>query len=137
MVAATKFTATLLLAGLVALGACSKMRPVLNVEGRPLPPGAERLSLDEIGQTIAQGAALGHWHVDPVAPGRMNANYERCEREATVAIAYDQTAYSITMVNSTLRQEGDEIHKQYNNWIRRLEQDIDRELERAALRPKS
>jgi hypothetical protein len=53
MVAATRLTATLPLAVLVMAAAYSRVRPVLNVEGRPLPPDAESLSLDQIGRTIA------------------------------------------------------------------------------------
>jgi hypothetical protein len=138
MVAATRLTATLLLAVLVTAAACSKMRPVLNVEGHPLPPGAESLSLDQIGRTIADGAAQAHWHIEQVVPGRMTGSFDDGKHGATVDITYDQTAYSIALVNSTnLHQEGDEIHKRYDQWIRRLENDIDRSLERAAARARS
>jgi hypothetical protein len=133
MVAATRLTATLLLAVLTTAAACSTMQPILNVEGHPLPPGAATLSLEEIGQSIAYGAARGYWHTESVAPGRMTASFDDGRHQATVDIIYDQTAYSITLASSTnLHQEGDEIDKRYDKWIRGLEKDIDRSLERTA-----
>jgi|HubBroStandDraft_1064217.scaffolds.fasta_scaffold46142_3 hypothetical protein len=58
MVAATRLTATLLLAVRVTAAACSKMRPALNVEGHPLPPGAQSLSLDQIDRSLERAAAV-------------------------------------------------------------------------------
>jgi hypothetical protein len=46
-----------------------------------------------------------------------------------INITYSQQAYSITLAGSTnLRQEGDEVHKKYNKWIRQLERSIDDRL---------
>jgi hypothetical protein len=131
MVATARLTATLLLAVLLMTTGCSRMRPVPNVEGHPLPPGAETLSLDQIGQSIAYGGAQAHWQIEPVAPGRMTGRFDDGKHEAVVDIAYDQRAYSVTLASSSnLHQEGDEISKIYVKWIRRLEKDIDRSLER-------
>ena len=58
MVAATRLTATLLLAVRASAAAWSKMRPVLKVEGHPLPPGAQSLSLDQIDRSLERAAAV-------------------------------------------------------------------------------
>jgi hypothetical protein len=133
MVTMARLTATLLLVVPLMTTACSKTRPVMNVEDHPLPPGAETLPLDQIGRSIAYGGEQAHWQIEPVAPGRMSGKFDDGKHEAVINITYDQRAYSISLVNSTnLHQEGDEIHKRYDKWIRRLEQDIDRALERTA-----
>jgi hypothetical protein len=123
------FAALLLFGAVVAVSACSRTAPVYNVQDRPIPVASQRLTLDEIGRNIVQAGRQYKWRMDPVEPGRITGVLDDRQHEAVIDIFYTQQAYSITLVESrNLQQEGDEVHKKYNKWIRRLEQSIDERL---------
>lgn len=123
------FAALLILSAVIAASACSRTRPVDNVVDHPIPAATQRLPLDQIGQTIMQAGRLRRWRMDPAGPGQITGTLDDRGHEAVINITYSQQAYSITLAGSTnLRQEGDEIHKRYNKWIRQLERSIDDRL---------
>ncbi len=127
----------MLLAALLLVGACSRTAPVYDVRDRPIPVVAQKLSLDEIGQNIMSAGRRRHWRIDPIGPGRMTGRLDDRQHEAVIDISYTQQSYSITLADSVnLRQEGGEIHKKYNKWIRLLERDIDERLYSAGLASK-
>ncbi len=124
----------MLLAALLVVGACSRTAPVYDVRDRPIPVVAQKLSLDEIGQNIMSAGRRRHWRIDPIGPGRMTGRLDDRQHEAVIDISYTQQSYSITLADSVnLRQEGGEIHKKYNKWIRLLQSDIDDRLYSAGL----
>ncbi len=129
-----KTAPAMLLLAMLLVEACSRTAPVYDVQNRPIPVVAQKLSLDEIGQNITSAARRRHWRVDPVGPGHMTGRLDDRQHEAVIDISYTQQTYSITLVESaSLRQEGGEIHKKYNKWIQLLQRDIDDRLYSAGL----
>jgi len=131
------FAALLILSAAIVVSACSRTQPVYNVLDHPVPVATQRLPLDQIGRAIMQAGRQHHWRMDPAGPGQITGRLDEGGREAVISITYSQQAYNITLAGSTnLRQEGDEIHKRYNRWIRLLERDIDDNLYMAGYSPK-
>ncbi len=107
----------------------SRVEPIYNVVNHPIPTLAQKLPLTEISKSIMIAGVLRHWRIDPDGPGRMRGVYSHGKHEATIAITFSRQAFSITLVSSVdLLQNGNEIHRNYNRWIRNLEQDIDNQL---------
>ena len=126
MLARIAFALLLVSALAVAPAHASRVEPVYNVSNHPLPPAAQKLSLDEIGRNIIIAGTPRHWRFQPVAPGQLRATYDNGKHAATINIAYTQKAYSITLVSTVnLLQEGDQVHRTYNFWVRNIEKDID------------
>jgi hypothetical protein len=137
MRARSALTASLLFAALVMVSACSRSAPVYNVQNDPIPVATQRLPLDEIGRTIIQAGTRRHWRMDPTGPGHITGKFDDREHEAVIDISYTQQAYSITLAQSAnLHQDGDDIHKKYNKWIRALQREIDERLYSAGLASK-
>jgi hypothetical protein len=137
MLVRSGFAALLVVSAAITASACSRTRPVYNVQDHPIPAATRRLPVDQIGQTIMQAGRLRHWRMDPVGPGQITGVSDDRGHEAVINITYSQQAYSITLAGSTnLRQEGDEIHKKYNKWIRQLERSIDDRLNVAGYSPR-
>src|SRR5690348_16399721 len=131
------FAALLILSAAIVVSACSRTQPVYNVIDHPIPAATQRLPLDQIGQTIMQAGRQRHWRMDPAGPGQITGVLDDHGREAVISITYSQQAYNITLAGSTnLRQEGDEVHKRYNRWIRLLEGAIDDRLAMVGYAPK-
>lgn len=129
--------AAMLLSATLLAAACSRTAPVYNVQDRPIPVVAQKLSLDEIGQDIMSARRRRHWRMDPIGPGRMTGRLDDRQHEAVIDISYTRQSYSITLADSmNLRQEGDEVHKKYNKWIRLLQKEIDDRLYSAGLASK-
>lgn len=123
------FAALLIVSAVVTASACSRTRPVLNVQDHPIPAATQRLPLDQIGQAIIQAGRQRHWRMDPAGPGQITGILDDREHEAVINITYSQQAYSITLAASTnLHQEDGEVHKKYNKWVRQLEKAIDDRL---------
>ncbi len=120
---------------LFGASACaSRVEPIYNVVNHPVPAPAQKLSLAEIGRTIAAAAAQYEWRIVPVGPNEFRATYDRHDHEAVIDITYSQSAYNISLVSSAhLRQENGEIHRTYNRWIRNLERSIEDRLYAASV----
>jgi hypothetical protein len=129
-------TALLIVCALITASAC-RTRTVLNVQDHPIPAATQRLPLAQIGQTIIEAGRQHHWRMDPAGPGQITGILDDRGAEAVINVTYSQQAYSITLAGSTnLRQEGDEIHKRYNRWIRLLERAIDDRLAMVGYAPR-
>lgn len=108
--------------GAVGLSACARSEPVLNVErasfqGRaPLRQRAEQIK--------RAGADLG-WIMQDVYPGLIRGTLNIRSHQAVVDIPYTPTTFSIRYASSNnLNYSGSEIHKNYNSWVKNLEQRI-------------
>jgi hypothetical protein len=132
MLARRGFAAPLVFGAVIMASACARTAPVYNVQDRPIPIATQNLPLEEIGRNIVQAGRRRHWRMDPVGPGQITGMFDDRQHEAVINITYTQQAYSITLADSTnLRQEGDEVHKKYNKWIRALQREIDGRLSTA------
>jgi hypothetical protein len=132
MLARRGFAASLVFGAVIVASACARTAPVYNVQDRPIPIATQNLPLEEIGRNIVQAGRRRHWRMDLVGPGQITGTFDDRQHEAVINITYTRQAYSITLADSTnLRQEGDEVHKKYNKWIRALQREIDGRLSTA------
>ena len=109
-----------------------RTQPLYNVEQAPIVTGSGKApSLEEVGRTIRQAAVAREWTVHEQAPGHLVAVITPRQHMAKVDIRYTTTSYSITYNDSReLKYDGKEIHRNYNKWIKLLEQDINQAMTR-------
>lgn len=104
-----------------ALGACARIQPIQEGSGE----FAGRATLAQRGDQIRRaGAALG-WRVESLGPGLMRGTLDLRSHQAVVDIPYDTQRFAIRYVNSTnLLYDGTMIHRNYNGWVRNLQNAI-------------
>lgn len=131
----TVWAVVLLALTLFTTAACAgRIEPIYNVKDHPIPAAAQKLSVQDIGRNIMIAGAGRRWQFEQTAPDKLQAKYDNGKHAAVIDIAYSKTAYSITLVSTVnLHQKGDEVHRQYNFWIRNLEKDIDSRLSIAGI----
>jgi hypothetical protein len=113
---------------LLAFGTACRTRPVYDVAASPLPIGSS-LDLDAVASAIQRaGASLG-WSITPEGPGQMTGTLQVRQHVAVVDISYDTKSFGIRYKDSTnLMYRDGEIHRNYNRWVKRLEERIREEL---------
>ncbi len=124
----TRLLGLSLLVALLALGGC-RSAPVVNVSSAPLyaPEGA---SLDRIKKGIIRAGFRRDWEIAEVGPGHLVGKVEvRGKHTAIVDIYFDRKAFSIVYKDSkNLNYDGENIHSNYNQWVRNLKKDIQKEM---------
>ena len=117
-----------------ALFGCARDVQVYNVTGHPVPQPAQALPQSEIKNVIMLAGVDRGWTFAEVGPGQILATLLIRTHTAKVTIRYSQTEYSIQYKDSdNLRYTGSTIHRNYNKWIMKLEQDIENALQRRGL----
>lgn len=113
---------------LLAFGMGCRTKPVYNVAASPLPIGSS-LDMNAIAEAIQRaGASLG-WSITPEAPGKMTGTLQVRQHVAVVDITYDTKSFDIQYKDSTnLMYSGGQIHRNYNRWVKRLEDEIREQL---------
>jgi hypothetical protein len=109
--------------GLAAvLAACNRNAPILAEAGGDF---VGRASLAQRADQIRlAGASLG-WRMDSLGPGLMRGTLDLRSHQAVVDIPYDTQRFSIRYVSSSnLNYDGTVIHRNYNSWIRNLQNAI-------------
>jgi len=105
--------------------------PVRNVVDAPVVSNKASLSLDDVRIAITHaGASLG-WIMIEQAPGKIKGTLKLRSHTAIVDVTYDTSTYNIQYVDSTnldYSASKGTIHKNYNGWIRNLDNAIQREL---------
>jgi len=119
-----------LIAAILALGACDRTRPILDIHNEPVPTAARAASIDVIGRRIELAAATLHWRTMSPDPGHIVATIDAKDHEATVDIIFTNQGYGITLKSSTnLLQSADgTINKRYDSWVTNLRNQIDLQL---------
>lgn len=115
---------------ILLVAACTSTSTVFNVSNAPVETASrQKASLDEVGKAITRaGVALG-WEMKTVKPGNIVGTLKPRTHIAVVDITYDTKTYSITYKDSTnLKYNGEKIHKNYNSWIKNLDQGIHAQL---------
>jgi hypothetical protein len=101
---------------------------IYNVPRHSVPGDASR-TLEETGRLIEDAAVELGWEVEHVAPGEIIATLDIRRHRAVVSITYGASHYAIRYKDSDrLLYDGGKIHRNYNHWIRNLEQRIHRAL---------
>lgn len=112
---------------LLTLTACfGRWQPIYNVYYRPMPVTVEKLSLEQVRDTIIQAGAKRGWVViDEKQPGVLDVTLNARSHFAHIIVAYDKETFSIQYKESrNLLYEEGLINRNYNRWIRNLEADI-------------
>jgi hypothetical protein len=113
----------------MAVGACHRVQPIYTVQGHPIPSVSLGLKSEQITQLITSAAQSKGWLVDPVGPTEVRATQKWKDHTAVVFISNDDKTFSIRNDGSTnLLQQGDMIHRQYNERVHALEDAIERRL---------
>lgn len=113
----------LVLGLLIVVSGC-RSAPVYNVENATYPI-QKPLSMEQVGRLIRTAAAGRGWIVRHIGPGLIEAKHSVRTHIAEVEITYDTSKFSITYKDSQdLNYTGTAIHKNYNSWVKNLENDI-------------
>ena len=89
-----------------------------------LPIGAAEVLRQRAEQIKRAGAGLG-WVMQDVYPGLIRGTLNVRSHQAVVDVPYTQTTFSVRYASSNnLDYSGSGIHKNYNSWVKNLEQRI-------------
>ena len=119
---------TFTLLAFVAISGC--VAPLVNVTDSAVTTGSERsASIKELSEAVIRaGGSLG-WRVQRITPGHIVATLFLRSQMAAVDITFNEDIYSIIYKNSSnLKYDGKEIHRDYNGWIKKLDDAINREF---------
>lgn len=121
----------------VTVAGCAREQPVYNVDNHQVPVVAQNLPMRQIENTIILAGTDRGWTFTPAGPGHLVGHLDRDHHTADVDLMYSPVAYSIHYVSSSnllASADGTQIHRNYNKWIHLLEDDIDQELTKAAVK---
>lgn len=98
--------------------------------------GVTARSSADVEKAIRHALAGRGWKVVSHTPGLFKARYEKENRHsADIALSYNKSEVTISYLDSQgllfeneEKDEGPVIHKNYNRWVRFLQQDIHRHL---------
>lgn len=118
------FAAVLLALAVAGLAGCAL--PVYNVKDAPV---TRKLNEDQVRLAIMRAGATLGWRIREVKPGLLEGTLHLRTHMAKVSIPYSAQSYSIVYADSAnLLYDGTNIHKNYNGWIRNLDQGIQVQL---------
>ncbi len=103
--------------------------PVYDVVNAPVSTSSRNYSAYKVRAAILKaGASLG-WQMRDTAPGQIIATLNIRDHMAQVEISYNRNTYSIIYRDShNLDYDGQNIHKNYNSWVRNLSTKINTRL---------
>lgn len=112
--------------------AFGRTKPVLNIVDAPIFTGSkETPALKDVEKAIRAAAVEERWVVTKIEDGHLQAELTVRRHFAKVDITYSSEAYSIKYNDSVLLlYDGEEIHRNYNNWVQQLSDRIKIELTR-------
>lgn len=118
------------------ISACdTRLQPVYNAEAVAIPVKLQEGPIGNIEAIIKTAAINRGWSVSDAGPGVIKATLKTRTHVAVVDIHYTKQTYSINYVSSVdLLYNGERIHRNYNKWVRTLENDINKGLHVAALK---
>ena len=113
---------------MVVMSGC--LAPLKNVTDSAITTGSEKsASIQELGEAVIRaGGALG-WRMQRIKPGHIVGTLFLKNLMAAVDITFNEDVYSIRYKNSSnLKYDGAEINPDYNEWIKKLDDSINREF---------
>ena len=114
----------------LAVGACQRIQPVYSVQGHAVPAASASLAPDQVMQLIVGTAQSKGWAIDPINPTQVRATQKWRTHSATVIITTDGRTFSINFDGSAnLSQSGGVVHREYNERVHALEDEIDKRLQ--------
>jgi hypothetical protein len=116
------------LAFALLLGAC-RSAPLYNVSHSPVKMYKADYALIDVEKAIMKAGLGQSWKMNVVSPGTIRGTLDVRSHQAVILVAFDEKEYSITYESSqNLDYYQGQIHKNYNAWIRHLDNAIQREL---------
>ena len=111
-----------LLIMVVTLVGCKKTMLVHDYIDQPVPSYAQETSTtNSLEKSIVSAAMSLGWQVQVVNQGHIIAILKIRTHRLAVDISHDDKSYSIKYKDSTnLLYDGENIHRQYDNWIKNL-----------------
>ena len=102
------------------LSACARTAPVQQIS-TTVSVGHTQ---EQVKNAILKAGAQRKWIMTQVSPGVIKARYQTRNHVAEVRITYTATYYNIKYDSSLNLQASDgKIHKNYNRWVRNLDND--------------
>lgn len=119
------FWFTGLLFCLIAAPGSALAKPYIqNIENSPIT-STQSLSMSDVEKAIIEGSRVRGWQPRVIGPGHIEAVLYIRSHVAKVDIHFDTKAYSITYKDSVnLDYKNGRIHRNYNKWVRNLNNDI-------------
>ena len=110
--------------------------PIQNVEYVPVTIKKLNYTEEDVEKLIMRAGASTLWRLEQNTPGVILATYYgpledgKISYSASVTITYTRKSYSIQYLSSTgnLQYGPGEIHENYNNWVKNLDNAIRREM---------
>jgi hypothetical protein len=135
-VSAVVSLAVFVFVALAAQGCDHRAQPM--VRSVPVALGGGPADPKVIEGAIEMSFARRHWQIKEHAPGRYVAEYAEKGHSATVAVMYDPQSARIDYVDSSgllyaNGPEGEVIHRNYNNWVKNLANDLRINMSQAQL----
>jgi hypothetical protein len=112
--------------GLFYAGCSVTSQPVYNVENAEAKSvGGKALSLAQVEKAILQAGTQRGWRMQKSKDGLIVGTIYARQHMAQVEIKYTSSSYNIIYKNSAdLNYDGVNIHKNYNSWVRNLDNSI-------------
>ncbi|MDR1615337.1 MAG: hypothetical protein LBS26_07225 [Campylobacteraceae bacterium] len=121
------FLASLIIVGGLFYAGCSAtQQPLYNVQSASVQSfDGKKLTQAQVEKAILQAGSQRGWQMKKVKNGVISATLYARQHMALVEIKYSASSYNITYKNSeNLNYDGANIHKNYNSWIRNLDNSI-------------
>lgn len=110
------------------LGGC-RSAPVYNVAHSPVNMDSGDYKEADVEKAILKAGLAQGWKMDAVSPGTIRGTLNIRSHQAVVVVRFDTQEYSINYESSqNLDHYQGQIHKNYNAWIRHLDNAIQLEL---------
>ncbi|MGP9803099.1 hypothetical protein [Rheinheimera sp. NSM] len=104
--------------------------PIENITDAPI---GHELNIEQIKKAVLLAGSGRGWQMKETTDGQIEAVLNIRKHQAIVRIDYNLHSYSITYVDSTnLKAKNGQIHKNYNNWVNNLNNDIKKYLQQYA-----
>ena len=105
--------------------------PVLNIRNAKFSTllNGQPPSVEKVEKAILIAAQKRGWSARIVHPGLIEASIIVRDHRASIEIPYDSAEYSILYSDSSnLDYDGTKIHRNYNNWVVKLSESIQKEI---------
>lgn len=107
-------------------GCSRKAVPMMELDGS-IPAGS--YSRDELVKAFVRAGSHAGWVIAPQEPGVLLGTVTARSHQASVLITHTTKAYHIAYKDSVgLKADGNNIHPNYNRWVRNLDAAIQKEL---------
>lgn len=120
-----------LIASVAALGllatsaAWSRSAPIQSIK----TPVLTKATVQEVRNAILRAALSKNWQVVEEVNQKITLKYVKKVHIAACDVAYSEKEYTITINPMTTLIQGDnEVHPKYNQWVRNLDKQIQRQL---------